>query len=110
MYIPKEIASNFGHTETLADGDLKTVRGRITDFSTVSILKILSQLQAGPKTFGNLYIHSGIRFKQSYIKYLHLCAKYDFISRVEQSPRVYYSITSKGRTMLSLFIDEPRHN
>ena len=51
-----------------ASGDLKTVRRRITDFSTVSILKILSQLQACPKTFGNLYTHSGLRFKQSYIK------------------------------------------
>ena len=111
MYIPKEIASNFGHAETLGEGDLNTVKGRISDFSTVSILKILSQLRAGPKTFGNLYTHSGIRFKRSYIKYLHLCIKYGFLDREEQSPRVYYSITSKGRTMLSLFIDEPtRHN
>ena len=59
MYIPKEIAPNFGHTETLADGDLKTVKeAYYMDFSTVSILKILSQLQAGPKTFGNSYTHT----------------------------------------------------
>ena len=87
MYIPKEIASNFGHAETLGEGDLNTVKGRISDFSTVSILKILSQLRAGPKTFGNLYTHSGIRFKRSYIKYLHLCIKYGFLDRKEQSPR-----------------------
>ena len=65
MYIPKEIASNFGHAETLGEGDLNTVKGRISDFSTVSILKILSQLRAGPKTFGNLYTH---------------CPKFDAIS------------------------------
>ena len=100
MYIPKEIASNFGHAETLGEGDLNTVKGRISDFSTVSILKILSQLRAGPKTFGNLYTHSGIRFKRSYIKYLHLCIKYGFLDRKEQSPRVYYSITSKRARML----------
>ena len=104
MYIPKEIASNFGHAETLGEGDLNTVKGRISDFSTVSILKILSQLRAGPKTFGNLYTHSGIRFKRSYIKYLHLCIKYGFLDREEQSPRVYYSITSKGRTYAISFI------
>ena len=48
MYIPKEIASNFGHAETL-EADLNTVKGRISNFSTVSILKILSQLMP-PKT------------------------------------------------------------
>ncbi len=111
MYIPKEIASDFGHIETSTDRDLNTVKSRIADFSTISVLKILSQLRAGPKTFGNLYTDSGIRYKRSYIRYLHLCGKYGFIDRREQSPRVYYSITDKGRTMFSLFIeDSTRHN
>ena len=37
------------HAETLGEGDLNTVKGRISDCSTVSILKILSQLRAWSK-------------------------------------------------------------
>ncbi|MDI1495499.1 MAG: hypothetical protein K8823_807 [Cenarchaeum symbiont of Oopsacas minuta] len=111
MYIPKEIATSFGHVETVTDRDLNTVKARVMDFSAISILKILSQLQDCPKTFSDLYMYSGIRYKRSYIRYLHLCTKYKFVSRVEQHPRVFYHITDKGRTMLSLFIDESkRHN
>ena len=85
IYIPKEIASRF--RTCLGEGDLNTVKGRISDFSTV-ILKILSQLRAGPKTFGNLYTHSGIRFKRSYIKYCIFASNTDFLiekSRVQES-------------------------
>ena len=63
MYIPKEIASNFGHAETLGEGDLNTVKGRISDFSTVSILKILSQLlRAGPKSSAKSFCMSTLKF------------------------------------------------
>ncbi|TBR25068.1 MAG: hypothetical protein EPO63_02695 [Candidatus Nitrosotenuis sp.] len=106
-YIPVEIADHFEDFIITRDEQiLDAVKARTRDFSTLSLLKLLYQLRCGSMSFSNLYINSKIRMKQSFLNYLHLCIKYNFISKETIGPNVIYSLTDRGRRMLDLFMQK----
>ena len=82
---------------------LDAVRAKTKDFSTLSLLKLLYQLNANPMTFSDLYLKSKIRMKKSFLNYLHFCVEYRFIEKQRVGSNVIYSITDKGKIMLDLF-------
>ncbi len=106
-YIPVEVAEQFSDFIITRDEQvLDSVRARARDFSTISLLKLLYQLRCNSMTFSDLYIKSNIRMKKSFLNYLHLCVKYNFVTKVPAGSNMVYSITDKGRTMLDLFIQK----
>ncbi len=106
-YIPVEVAEQFSDFIITRDEQvLDSVRARARDFSTISLLKLLYQLRCNSMTFSALYIKSNIRMKKSFLNYLHLCVKYNFVTKVPAGSNMVYSITDKGRTMLDLFIQK----
>lgn len=106
-YIPIEVADQFGDFIIKRDEQvLDAVKARARDYSTLSLLKLLYQLRGNPMTFSDLYSKSKIRMKKSFLNYLHLCVDYNFIKKETVGPNVIYSITDKGRTMLSLFMQK----
>lgn len=85
---------------------LDTVKVRVRDYSTLSLIKLLYQVRTNPMTFSDLYSKSRIRLKRSFLDYLHLCVDYNFLQRERAGPNVLYSITDRGRTMLDLFMQK----
>ena len=103
-YIPLEVAEQFSDFIITRDEQvLDAVKARARDFSTISLLKLLYQLKCNPMTFSDLYTKSNIRMKRSFLNYLHLCVKYNFVTKMAVGSNMIYSITEKGRTMLDLF-------
>lgn len=85
---------------------LGAVKARAKEYDTLSLLKLLYQLQACPKSFTVLYEESKIKMKRSFLKYLNLCVEYNFVKRDASGPGVTYELTEKGRTMLALFMEK----
>ena len=103
-YISMEVAEQFADFIIQKDEQvLDAVRAKTRDFSTLSLLKLLFQIKTRSMTFSELYSKSNIRMKRSFLNYLHLCVRYDFITKKSVGPNVIYSITEKGITMLNLF-------
>ena len=108
-YVPLEVADQFEDFIIKRDEQvLDAVRARTRDYSTLSLLKLLYQLRGNPMTFSELYSKSKIRMKKSFLNYLHLCVDYNFVQKEAVGSNVIYSITDKGRTMLSLFMHKDR--
>ena len=106
-YVPLEVADQFEDFIIKRDEQiLDAVKARTRDYSTLSLLKLLYQLRGNPMTFSDLYSKSKIRMKKSFLNYLHLCVDYNFIKKEPVGPNVIYSITDKGRVMLSLFMQK----
>lgn len=106
-YVPLEVADQFEDFIIKRDEQiLDAVKARTKDYSTLSLLKLLYQLKGNPMTFSELYSKSKIRMKKSFLNYLHLCVDYNFVQKEAVGPNVIYSITDKGRTMLSLFMQK----
>ena len=106
-YVPLEVADQFEDFIIKRDVQiLDAVKARTRDYSTLSLLKLLYQLRGNPMTFSDLYSKSKIRMKKSFLNYLHLCVDYNFVKKEPVGSNVIYSITDKGRTMLSLFMDK----
>jgi len=104
-YIPVDMAEHFEDFIIARDEQiLDAVKARARDFSTLSLLKLLYQLNGRPMSFSDLYTNSKIRMKRSFLNYLHLCVDYKFITKQTAGSSVIYSITDKGRTMLDLFL------
>jgi predicted transcriptional regulator len=104
-YIPVEVADQFSDFIITRDEQvLDSVKARTRDFSTISLLKLLYQVRCNPMTFSDLYIKSNIRMKKSFLNYLHLCVKYNFIRKEPAGFNMMYYITDKGRVMLGLFM------
>ena len=104
-YVPVEVADQFEDFIIKRDEQvLDAVKARTKDYSTLSLLKLLYQLRGNPMTFSDLYSKSKIRMKRSFLNYLHLCMDYNFIQKEAIGPNMIYSITDKGRLMLSLFM------
>ena len=103
-YIPLEVAERFeGFIIQRDEQVLDAVRAKTKDFSTLSLLKLLYQLNSNPMTFSDLYSKSKIRMKRSFLNYLHFCIEYKFMEKKRVGSNVIYSITNKGRVMLDLF-------
>jgi hypothetical protein len=103
-YVPLEVAERFGGFIIQRDEQvLDAVRAKTKDFSTLSLLKLLYQLNSNPMTFSDLYSKSKIRMKRSFLNYLHFCIEYKFMEKKRVGSNVIYSITNKGRVMLDLF-------
>ena len=103
-YVPLEVAERFeGFIIKRDEQVLDAVRAKTKDFSTLSLLKLLYQLNTSPMTFSDLYSKSKIRMKRSFLNYLHFCVDYKFIEKERVGSNTIYSITDKGRTMLDLF-------
>ena len=106
-YVPLEVADQFEDFIIRRDEQiLDAVKAKTRDYSTLSLLKLLYQLRGNPMTFSNLYSKSKIRMKKSFLNYLHLCVDYNFVRKESVGSNVIYSITDKGRIMLSLFMDK----
>lgn len=106
-YLPLEVAEQFSDFIISKDEQiLDSVKVRTRDFSTISLLKLLYQLKWNPMTFSDLYTKSNIRMKKSFLNYLHLCVKYNFITKMAVRSNMIYSITDKGKTMLDLFAQQ----
>jgi len=104
-YVPIEVAEQFGDFIIYKDEEvLDAVKARTKDFSTLSLLKLLYQLKSNSMTFSDLYTKSKIRMKRSFLNYIDLCLKYNFIKKESVGPNVIYSITENGIIMLNLFI------
>jgi len=103
-YVALEVADKFeGFIIQRDEQVLDAVRAKTKDFSTLSLLKLLYQLNANPMTFSDLYLKSKIRMKKSFLNYLHFCVEYRFIEKQRVGSNVIYSITDKGKIMLDLF-------
>ena len=103
-YVPLEVAERFkGFIIQRDEQILDAVRAKTKDFSTLSLLKLLYQLNSNPMTFSDLYSKSKIRMKRSFLNYLHFCIEYKFMEKKRVGSNVIYSITDKGRIMLDLF-------
>ncbi len=103
-YVPLEVAERFeGFIIQRDEQVLDAVRAKTKDFSTLSLLKLLYQLNSNPMTFSDLYSKSKIRMKKSFLNYLHFCVEYKFIEKERVGSNVIYSITEKGKVMLELF-------
>ena len=103
-YVPLEVADKFeGFIIQRDEQVLDAVRAKTKDFSTLSLLKLLYQLNANPMTFSDLYLKSKIRMKKSFLNYLHFFVVYCFIELQLVGLIVFYSITDKGKIMLDLF-------
>ena len=103
-YVPLEVAERFeGFIIQRDEQVLDAVRAKTKDFSTLSLLKLLYQLNSNPMTFSDLYSKSKIRMKRSFLNYLHFCIEYKFMEKERVGSNVIYSITDKGRVMLDLF-------
>ena len=73
----------------LAASGLALLRLWWTDFSTVDT-KDIAQLQAGPKTFGKLYTHSGIIDSMTIVHHgTFTFQKYDFVKVLSRVRMVY---------------------
>ena len=106
-YVPLEVADQFEDFIIRRDEQiLDAVKAKTRDYSTLSLLKLLYQLRGNPMTFSNLYSKSKIRMKKSFLNYLHLCVDYNFVRKESVGSNVIYSLTDKGRVMLSLFMDK----
>lgn len=106
-YLPLEVAEQFSDFIIYRDEQiLDSVKARTRDFSTISLLKLLYQLKYNPMTFSDLYTKSNIRMKKSFLNYLQLCVKYNFVTKMAVGSNMMYSITDKGRTMLELFVQQ----
>ena len=106
-YVPLEVAERFeGFIIQRDEQVLDAVRAKTKEFSTLSLLKLLYQLNSNPMTFSDLYSKSKIRMKKSFLNYLHLCLNYKFITKKSIGQNVFYSITENGMTMLNLFMQK----
>ena len=106
-YVPIEVAEQFSDFIIHKDEEvLDAVKARTKDFSTLSLLKLLYQLKSNSMTFSDLYTKSKIRMKRSFLNYIDLCLKYNFIKKESVGPNVIYSITENGMIMLNLFIQK----
>ena len=104
-YVPIEVAEQFDDFIIQRNEQvLDAVKARTRDYSTLSLLKLLYQLNGSSLTFSDLYNKSKIRMKKSFLNYLHLCLDYDFITKKPVGANVLYSITKNGTTMLNLFM------
>ena len=108
-YVPIEVADQFDDFIIQRNEQvLDAVKARTRDYSTLSLLKLLYQLNGSSLTFSDLYNKSKIRMKKSFLNYLHLCLDYEFISKEPIGSNVIYSITDKGLVMLNLFMQNNR--
>ena len=106
-YVPLEVAEQFEDFIIKRDEEiLGAVKARTKDYSTLSLLKLLYQLRGNPMTFSELYSKSKIRMKKSFLNYLHLCVDYNFVKKEAVGSNMIYTITDKGHTMLSLFMQK----
>ena len=106
-YVPIEVAEQFDDFIIYRDEEvLDAVKARTRDFSTLSLLKLLYQVRSNPMTFSDLYTKSKIRMKRSFLNYIDLCLKYNFLKKEAVGPNVIYSITDNGAIMLNLFIQK----
>ncbi len=106
-YVPIEVAEQFDDFIIYRDEEvLDAVKARTRDFSTLSLLKLLYQVKSNPMTFSDLYTKSKIRMKRSFLNYIDLCLKYNFLKKEAVGPNVIYSITDNGAIMLNLFIQK----
>ena len=106
-YVPIEVAEQFDDFIIYKDEEvLDAVKARTRDFSTLSLLKLLYQLKSNSMPFSDLYTKSKIRMKRSFLNYIDLCLKYNFLKKESVGPNVIYSITENGIIMLNLFIQK----
>lgn len=106
-YIPIEIAEQFNDFIIKKDVQiLDTIKARTHDYNTLSLIKLLYQLHKAPMNFSELYLKSNIRMKKSFLNYLRFCVNYNFISKINIGANSIYSITTKGKTMLGLFMNK----
>lgn len=106
-YLPLEVAEQFEDFIIKKDEQvLDAIKAKTKDYSTLSLLKLLYQLRTCPMTFSDLYQKSKIRMKRSFLNYLHLCVDYNFIRKESRGLNVIYTLTEKGKLMLSLFINK----
>ena len=110
-YVPIEVAERFeGFIIQRDEQVLDAVRAKTKEFSTLSLLKLLYQLNSNPMTFSDLYSKSKIRMKRSFLNYLHFCIEYKFMEKERVGSNVIYSITDKGRVMLEFFFTSGRRH
>lgn len=103
-YVPLQVAED--HPNLIIERHEEVngaVKARVNDYSILTIIKILYPLLEHPKTFFNLYRDSKIRFKQSYLNYLHLCLDNNLLTKETVDINVIYTIADKGRTFLELW-------
>ncbi|MGI0004233.1 MAG: hypothetical protein ACREAX_02935 [Candidatus Nitrosotenuis sp.] len=104
-YIPVDVADQLDDFIITRDEQiLDAVKTRSRDFSMLTLLKLLYQLNCGPTNFSDLYTNSKIRMKRSFLNYLHLCVDYNFVTKKPAGSSMIYSITERGRTILGLFM------
>ena len=106
-YIPLEVADQLEDFIVRRDEQiLDAVKTRARDYSMLTLFKLLYQLSAGTVTFSDLYTNSKIRMKRSFLNYLRLCLDYGFVRKEPDGSCMMYTITEKGRIMLSLFLQK----
>ena len=104
-YVPLEVAERFeGFIIQRDEQVLDAVRAKTKDFSTLSLLKLLYQLNSNPMTFSDLYSKSKIRMKKSFLNYLHFCVEYKFIEK--ETIQISKDLGFKQEETLTFFVNE----
>ncbi len=80
-----------------------SVKAKVRNYNTLSILKLLSQLRGGSKTHSKLFTASMFRFRGSFQDYLNLCIDYGFIKMSHVRKKTFYEITTKGLMLIQIF-------
>jgi len=74
-----------------------------SDYTILSIIKILFPISKQEINYTNLYRHSGIRLKKSFLYNLRFCLDHKLVTKRAESVQRFYKITDKGFDFLRLF-------
>lgn len=79
-----------------------TVIKSTSDYTILSIIKILFPTKQ-EINYTNLYLHSEIRMKRSFLYNLRFCLDHKLVTKRAESVQRFYKITDKGFDFLRLF-------
>ena len=106
-YLSADIADQFDRFVIKREEVLCSVdANNTTNYNVLSLLKFLYPLLGSSLTLAELYSGSNIGVKRSFLRYMNLCTKYDFVRRIDTKTDPRYYITYKGRIMLELFMQK----
>ena len=75
-----------------------------SDYKIITVLKLLYPLTKTELNFSTLHYSSGIRMKNSFLKYIRYCLEMGFIKKSTKLRQIqFYKITEKGHTLLDMF-------
>lgn len=79
---------------------------RTHNCSTLSLIKALYAIRNSPLSSSEYYRRSEIRLKRSFLAYVAICIDNGFITKSKSNTNTIYAITTKGQSVLELFVQK----